>query len=153
MHKDMLYNASYRILKNSEDAQDTVHDAFIKAFKGISKVDDDLNLGAWLRRIVVNTSLDFLKKHKRMVKWDVSIDIPDDDDETEALEEVTLKVEEVKRAINGLSDSYRITVVLYLIENYTHREIAKELGLKESTVRNQYRRAKLQLKKQLKISE
>lgn len=153
LHKDMLYNASYRILRNSEDAQDTVHDAFIKGFKSMSRLDDEVNLGAWLRRIVVNCSLDFLKKNKRLVRWDVSMEIPDEDDETDVLEEVAFKVEEVKRAINGLSDKYRITLVLYLIENYTHKEIAKQLGLKESTVRNQYRRGKLQLQKELKICQ
>ena len=150
LHKDMMYNASYRILGDSEDAQDTVHDAFIKAFKAIANVEDDLNLGAWLRRIVVNCSLDFLKKHKRIVRWDVSIDV-EDVDETEALEDTALKVEEVKRAINRLNERSRITLVLYLIEDYTHKEIAQQLGLKESTVRNQYRRGKLQLQRELNL--
>ena len=150
LHKDMMYNASYRILGDSEDAQDTVHDAFIKAFKAIVNVDDNLNLGAWLRRIVVNCSLDFLKKHKRIVRWDVSIDL-EDEDETEAMEDITLKAEVVKRAINRLNERSRITLVLYLIEDYTHKEIAQQLGLKESTVRNQYRRGKMQLQRELNI--
>ena len=65
LYKDMLYNSSFRIIKNEHDAQDMVHDAFIKAFQNISKLKNDLNLGAWLKRIVINCSLDFIKRSKK----------------------------------------------------------------------------------------
>ncbi len=150
MYKDMLYNVSLRIIKNKHDAQDTVHDAFIKAFQNISKLEDDLNLGAWLKRIVINCSLDFLRKKKKLGWLQYSVEIQDNEEEADDFEDMTLKVEDVKKAIEGLKDKYRIIIVLYLIEDYTHKEIAEQLGLNESTVRNQYRRGKHLLKQQLK---
>ncbi len=149
MYKDMLYNVSLRIIKNQQDAQDMVHDAFIKAFQNIAKLENDLNLGPWLKRIVVNCSLDFLRKQKKLGWLQESYELQQDDTTTDALEDNTLSVEDVKKAINALDDKYRIVIVLYLIEDYSHKEIAQQLDLKESTVRNQYVRGKRLLKQQL----
>ena len=152
MYKDMLYNVSFRIIKNEYDAQDAVHDAFIKAFQKISKLENDLNLGPWLKRIVVNCSLDFLRKKKKLSWLHDANDLPETEDVQDAYEEKSLKFEDVKKAIDNLKDKYRIIIVLYLIEDYSHKEIAQQLGLKESTVRNQYIRGKRLLKQQLQNS-
>lgn len=149
LYKDMLYNTSFRIIKNEYDAQDAVHDAFIKAFQNISKLENDLNLGAWLKRIVINCSLDFLRQKKKL-GWLQNVDESHiSEQETEVFEEVSLKIEDVKQAIHQLKEKYRIILLLYLIENYKHREIAEQLSLKESTVRNQYIRGKQLLKQKL----
>jgi len=147
----MLYNVSLRILKNEHDAQDAVHDAFIKAFQNISKIENELKLAAWLKRIVINGSLDFLRKKKK-VRWledSMAFQQHEEGEEVELLGEESLTLDDVKKAIINLKDKYRIIIVLYLLENYTHKEIAEQLGLKESTVRNQYARGKQLLKKQL----
>ncbi|MEM6719417.1 MAG: RNA polymerase sigma factor [Bacteroidota bacterium] len=148
LYKDMLYNASFRIVKNQQDAQDTVHDAFIKAFQNISKLEKELNLGAWLKRIVINCSLDFLKKQKKL-GWSQDVTEFPEEEDTHVYEDISFKIEEVKKALNGLKEKYRIIIVLYLIEDYSHKEIAQQLGLNESTVRNQYIRGKRLLKQQL----
>ncbi|WP_366663740.1 RNA polymerase sigma factor [Winogradskyella sp.] len=147
MYKDMLYNVSFRIIKNKQDAQDAVHDAFIKAFQNMSKLENDLNLGPWLKRIVINCSLDFLRRQKKLSWLRESVELQDE--EHEEYEDISLKIEDVKNAINNLKDKYRIIIVLYLIEDYTHKEIAAQLGLNENTVRNQYVRGKRLLKQQL----
>ncbi|WP_298761520.1 RNA polymerase sigma factor [uncultured Psychroserpens sp.] len=152
MYKDMLYNVSYRIVKNEHDAQDTVHDTFIKAFQNISKLENDLNLGPWLKRIVVNSSLDFLRKKKKLGWLQESYEFTESIEEDDTYEDITLKVDEVKKAIYNLKDKYRIIMILYLIEDYSHKEIAEQLGLKEGTVRNQYIRGKRLLKQQLQNS-
>ncbi|NER14370.1 sigma-70 family RNA polymerase sigma factor [Leptobacterium flavescens] len=149
-YKDMMFNACWRILRNEHDAQDAVHDAFIKAFKNIHKLDYDTNLGAWLKRIVINHSLDLLKAKKK-IKWLEDTEVADGEtDEKDDDADRQWSVERVKKAIDGLKEKYRIIVVLYLIENYTHKEIAQALNLNESTVRNQYKRGKEQLQQQLK---
>ncbi|WP_299521631.1 RNA polymerase sigma factor [Winogradskyella sp.] len=152
MYKDMLYNVSYRIIKNEHDAQDAVHDAFIKAFQNMSKLEHDLNLGPWLKRIVVNCALDFLRKQKKLSWLHDANQLPETEDTQDDYEEKSLKFEDVKKAIANLKDKYRIIIVLYLIEDYSHKEIAQQLGLKESTVRNQYVRGKRLLKEQLQNS-
>ncbi len=148
-YKDMLYNVSFRIVKSKQDAQDTVHDAFIKAFQNISKLEDNHNLGAWLKRIVINCSLDFLRKKKKLDDLQDSVALQEEEEDTDTFEETSLKVAAVKKAIHALKDKYRIIIILYLIEDYSHREIAEQLGLNESTVRNQYIRGKRLLIQQL----
>ena len=93
--------------------------------------------------------MDFLRKKKRLDGLQDSIESQKDEEDTEAFEDISLKVEEVKKAIYNLKDKYRIIMVLYLIEDYTHKEIAEQLDMKESTVRNQYIRGKRLLKQQL----
>jgi len=149
-YKDMLYNTSFRIIKNQHDAQDVVHDAFIKAFQNISKLEKDLNLGAWLKRIVINCSLDFLRKKKKLGWLQDATELLEKEDDETTYEDISFKIKEIRKALNELKDKYRIIIVLYLIEDYSHKEIAQQLGLNERTVRNQYIRGKRLLQAQLK---
>lgn len=148
LYKDVLFNASVRILKSQHDAQDIVHDAFIKGFQNIYKLDDEVNLGAWLKRIAINCSLDFLRSKKKISWLDDGHVIVKEEPEEE-ISSGYPSMEQIKKVIDGLKDKYRIIIVLYLIENYTHKEIAEVLSINESTVRNQYRRGKIQLREQL----
>ncbi len=149
LYKDALFNTSIRVLKNEHDAQDVVHDAFIKGFQNIDKLDNKGNLLAWLKRITINCSLDLLRKKKKISWLDDGHIIVREEIEEEAVLNDQLSVTKIKKEIDLLKDKYRIIVVLYLIENYSHKEIAQLLKLNESTVRNQYKRGKDQLKKQL----
>ena len=140
----MMYNVSYRIVQNAHDAQDLVQDSLIKAFKNIVNLSEEAHLGGWLKRITVNTSLDHVRKKKRHVWIDESIQIEAEEEEKSELnfEEIAGSVELIKKCLKTLKDKYRIILNLYLIEDYNHREISELLDLKESTVRNQYRRGK-----------
>ncbi|NVK52657.1 MAG: RNA polymerase sigma factor [Flavobacteriaceae bacterium] len=150
LYKNMLYNSCYRILKSKEDAEDCTHDTFIKGFQKIQQVTDDIHIGAWLRRIAINTSLDKIRKEKNTFWAEESKEIEVTVEEIEIEEAEEISIDFIKECINQLKEKYRIIVVLYLIENYTHREIAELLNLNESTVRNQYVRGKSQLASILK---
>ena len=145
LFKDSLFSTSIRVLKNEHDAQDIVHDAFIKAFKAIEKFKEGTPLEAWLKRIAINCALDFLRKKKKVNWLDDMQAVQEYDDTEEEMKEYP-SIQEIKNAINELKDKYRIIVMLYLIEDYPHKEIAQMLDLNESTVRNQYRRGKDQLR-------
>ena len=142
--KNLLFNAAYRILKNEQDAQDMVHDAFIKAFQRITQLEDEANLGGWLKRIAINCSLDLIKK-KRKLSWmeDHPKLLPDYEEETY---EIYPSIHQIMEGIAELKDKYRIVLILFLIEDYSHKEIAEMLAINETIVRNQYRRGRLQLK-------
>ncbi|WP_347925203.1 RNA polymerase sigma factor [Pontimicrobium sp. SW4] len=144
-YKRMLYNASWRIFKNKQDAEDAVQDAFIKGFQKIHQLKDDANLGAWLKRIIINRSLDVIRKRTQI--WVDDVIIEDTEVEEPFSEDDSISIDFIKNCIDGLAEKYRIILILYLIEDYTHREISEQLNLKESTVRNQYRRGKTQLLK------
>mgnify|MGYP000507125927 FL=1 len=148
-YKNMLYSSCYRILKNREDAEDIVHDAFIKGFKKIEQVADDVNIGAWFRRIAINTALDKIRKDKNTFLLEESKQLEDQIEEIDFDTEENISIDFIKECIHKLKDKYSVILVLYLIEDYNHREIAKQLNLKESTVRNQYARGKNQLLKMI----
>lgn len=141
----MLFNSSVRILKNREDAEDIVQDVFIKGFQKIDQVKEGVSLGAWFRKIAVNASLDVIRKQKRTVWVEETKILEKEYEDIEIEEDTGITVEVIKECINELKGKYRIILVLYMIEDYNHREIGEQLNIKESTVRNQYKRGKSQL--------
>jgi RNA polymerase sigma-70 factor (ECF subfamily) len=141
----MLFNSSVRILKNREDAEDIVQDVFIKGFQKIDQVKEGVSLGAWFRKIAVNASLDVIRKQKRTVWVEETKILEKEYEDIEIEEDTGITVEVIKECINELKEKYRIILVLYMIEDYNHREIGEQLNIKESTVRNQYKRGKSQL--------
>ena len=146
MHKRQVYNASWRILKNKQDAEDALQDTFIKGFEKIEQVKEDANIGAWFKRIAINHSLDILRKRNK--QWLDDVDELEIEDTSESLELVnnnSITVAFIKESIANLNEKYRLILTLYLIEDYNHREISEQLELKESTVRNQYIRGKKKL--------
>ncbi|MFK8060618.1 MAG: RNA polymerase sigma factor [Polaribacter sp.] len=149
-YKNMMFGSAIRILKNRGEAEDVVQDSFIRGFEKIHQLHEDVNLGAWLKRIVVNKSLDSIRNKKKIVFVDETLIL-----ETEYLEieddiEPAISIDFIKECINKLKEKYRIILVLYMIEDYNHREIGELLSIKESTVRNQYKRGKEQLLQMLK---
>ncbi len=138
----MMYNVSYRIVKSREDAEDITQESFVKGFEKIGQIKEELSLGAWLKRIVVNASLDNVRKRRRE-QWIEETQIADESSEELELENCSeYSIELIKECLHSLKEKYRIILVLYMIEDYNHREISEMLNLKESTVRNQYRRGK-----------
>lgn len=144
-YKHMMYGASVRILKNREEAEDVVQECFIKAFEKMHQLKEDANLGAWLKRIVINKSLDVARANQKLVITDELSIVENKTEEIEDNIDTSTSVKHIKNCIEKLKDKYRIVLSLYLIEDYNHKEISELLNLKESTVRNQFRRGKQQL--------
>lgn len=142
-YKDILYNSSLRILNNRQDAEDAVQEAFLKGFKKIHRIKDHSNLKSWFTRIVINHSIDVLRKRKQL-ETNI-IEMPEIEDQDTYVEEHNISIDIIQKCLNRLDNKYRIVLTLFLIENYTHKEISKELRLNESTVRSQYKRGKNKL--------
>lgn len=141
----MLFSSSVRILRNREDAEDVVQDVFIKGFQKIDQVKEGVSLGAWFRRIAVNASLDLIRKQKNMIWAEETNVLEKEYEDIEIDDDSGITIDLIKECINELKEKYRIVLVLYMIEDYNHREISEHLNIKESTVRNQYKRGKSQL--------
>jgi RNA polymerase sigma-70 factor (ECF subfamily) len=140
-----MYNTSYRIVRSREDAEDIMQECFIKGFQKMHQIKEEVTLGAWLKRIVVNRSLDHVRK-KKQETWIEETRILDTEAKEPELESYSeVSVDHIKKCMDQLKEKYRIILVLYMIEDYNHREISKLLNIKESTVRNQYTRGKSQL--------
>ncbi len=140
-----MYNTLTRITNDTETAKDLLQEAFVKAFRKIHDLDDPQAFAGWLKRIVVNTGLEFIRKKKYLFE-----DIEDQSDiETEEVESSTIDTEVLHKAIQDLPDGCRAVLSLHLIEGYKHKEIADQLGISESTSKTQYKHAKRLLKVKL----
>lgn len=145
-----MFSVCMRLLNNETDAEDVMQEAFLSAFRKIDTYKGEVSFGAWLKKIVINRSLDYLKKRK--VKFEEinekSNKFIDHQMETK---EVNMKV--IKDAIQKLPDGYRVVLSLYLIEGYDHEEISEILGISNSNSRTQFLRAKNKLREILKDTE
>ncbi|HEX2976434.1 MAG TPA: sigma-70 family RNA polymerase sigma factor [Bacteroidales bacterium] len=150
-HKAM-YNTSLRIVNDTMEAEDIMQESFLSAFEKIDTYSGTVSFGAWLKKIVINRSLDALNKRKAVFEdIESHTGIRDDSgEETARNEEMDVRVEEIKDAINNLPDGYRIILSLYLLEGYDHDEIAEILSISSSTSRSQLSRAKQKLIAELK---
>ncbi len=147
-----MFNTSLRIVNDTMEAEDVMQESFLSAFEKIDTYSGTVSFGAWLKKIVINRSLDALNKRKAIFEdIDTHTGIKDSSNEDIAQkEELDVRVEEVKDAINKLPDGYRIILSLYLLEGYDHDEIAEILSINSSTSRSQLSRAKQKLISELK---
>lgn len=148
---DGMYNVAYRFMKNSQDAEDVMQEAFIKAFRKIDSFKGEVTFGAWLKKIVVHQSIDTLKS-KKLDFLDVDenyLKIVVDDDNWEISDGIS--AEEVKLAISQLPQKYELVLSLFLIEGYDHQKISQILNITQVNSRTQLLRGKQKLKESLKL--
>lgn len=145
-----MYNICLRMVGSQVEAEDVMQEAFLNAFTKIDTYQGVVSFGAWLKKIVINRSLDHLKKRK--VKFEeLNEKIPDE--EPVSIEISEIQMEKLKNAIQQLPDGYRVVLSLYLLEGYDHEEIAQILGITNVSSRSQYMRAKLKLREMLHREE
>jgi RNA polymerase sigma factor (sigma-70 family) len=141
-----MYNTSLRIVNNSADAEDVLQESFLDAFRSLHDFHYRSTFGAWLKKIVINKSINILRKRRNDFVDMESTELQAvTDEEPEKEEDMQYKVEEVKRMITRLPDGYRTVLSLYLLEGYDHEEISQILNISHNTVRTQYVRAKQKL--------
>ncbi|MGJ8594058.1 MAG: RNA polymerase sigma factor [Aquaticitalea sp.] len=147
---DGMYVLAHRFVRNSMEAEDIVQEAFIKAFSKLHQYKAEVTFGAWLKRIVINKSIDLLKSKKQHFQDldEVHLKVVDDTDD-EWLVEDHITIEDVKQAIAQLPEKYELVVMLYLIEGYDHQEIAEILNITEIASRTQLSRGKVKLQELL----
>ena len=141
-----MYNSSLRIVKDELEAEDIMQEAFLSAFKNIKKYKGEVSFGAWLKRIVINRSLDSLKKKKlELFPLENELYKLKDEEHSYNVEENKEQIELIKNTIDLLPTGYRIILSLYLLEGYDHEEIANIMDVSASTSRSQFLRAKKKL--------
>ena len=142
---DGMFIVAMRYLHNEADAEDMVQEAFIKAFQKLDQFRGEVTFGAWLKRIVINRCLDFLKSRKeRLVALNEGhIHVVEDEDWDV---EDTISVDQVKQAMEELPDKYKYVVKLYLVEGYDHSEISEILQITSTNCRSRLLRGKGYLK-------
>lgn len=139
-----MLSVCYRFAPNREDAEDMLQEGFIKVFTQIHTFQNKGAFEGWIRRIIVHTCINFLKKHK---KFNESLDISYTN--TVHVKEETvpsiMQARQIIECIRLLPVGYRTVLNLYALEGYSHKEIGIMLDIEESTSRSQYTRAKAML--------
>lgn len=148
LYAKAMYNVSFRITAREEDAQDAVQESFISAYRNIQHYRGESSFGAWIKRIVVNRSINIIRS-RRTELWPEDDRFDVEEQESPEVYRENLSVDRIRGAIMNLPDGYRSVVSLYLLEGYDHEEIASILGISESTSKSQLNRAKARLREQL----
>jgi RNA polymerase sigma-70 factor (ECF subfamily) len=148
-----MYNVSFRIVKDAHFAEDVMQEGFLKAFTKIDDFKQEVAFGAWLKRIVVNCSIDFYKKNNQFKSADFEAtlykieDVTTDISESNSFNE--LKVKQILETINALKYNYRMVLTLFYIEGYDSEEISEILKISYLNCRTTLSRAKESLRKKL----
>lgn len=141
LYVDAMFNVAVRMVTIKEDAEDVIQDSFIEAFKKLSSYRYESTFGAWLKRIVVNKSINHLKL-KKIPVVPLEQELYKISDTEIEYNPTTLDIKKVIKAIQLLPAGFQQIVNLYLIEGYDHVEIGEILGIATSTSKSQYHRAK-----------
>ncbi|MBN1414470.1 MAG: RNA polymerase sigma factor [Bacteroidales bacterium] len=145
-----MYNTCLRIVSQPVEAEDIIQEAFLSAFSKISTYKGTVSFGAWLKRIVINKSIDALRQQRIRFEEITSAEQDDIQEgiievEDDGRQQVEVLVQQIKKAIQELPRGYRVVLTLALIEGYDHEEIARLLSVSESTSRSQLARARKKL--------
>jgi len=148
-YHNAMYNVALRILVDTAEAEDVMQEAFLTAFDKISTFSAEVSFGAWVKRIVINKSLDALRKRKMHFE---EIDERSTTliSEEEEVDEQMYRVASIQKALSQISESHRILISMHLFEGYPHEEIAQILNMKHGAVRTAYARAKKKLQDEIK---
>lgn len=144
-----MFNTAIRMISNKMDAEDITQEVFIKVFRNLQHFKGEATLGSWIKRITINTTLNFIRKQGKLPLteldeyYEIPV-IPVRDDEP-------FDMGAIHQAVKELPQGCRIVFNLYMLEGYQHKEVAKMLNITESTSKTQYRRAKKLLQKRLKL--
>ncbi len=151
-HQEIMYKHFYgfamgiclRYAYTKTDATEILNDSFLKVFKNIKKFNEELPFKPWLRKIIVNTAIDYYRKNAR---FNPMLEIEEAENEGFSIDAIdTLTYYDLKKILDDLPEPYRLIFNLYEIEGYTHKEIGEKTELNESTSRSYLARAKKKLR-------
>jgi len=151
LYSRAMYNVCLRMVKNDMDAEDLLQNSFIDVFTKLHTFRYKSSIGAWIKRIVVNNCINFLKRRK--VYFEELQDHHRELGEEKSNSDPNLSTKSVNRALMLLPDGYRVVFSLYMLEGYDHKEIAHILNITEATSKSQYSRAKRKLRDLLRSEQ
>jgi RNA polymerase sigma-70 factor (ECF subfamily) len=152
MYAPKMMGVCLRYMKDQAQAEDVLQDGFVKVFTKLEKYTGNGSLEGWVRRIMVNTALDELRKTNKF-KANISMDDVDYKVESDADLLSSLIEEDLLKLIQEMPDGYKTVFNMFAIEGFSHREIGEKLGISENTSKSQYSRAKAYLRTKIEELE
>lgn len=136
-----MYHIALRIVGERTQAEDVVQESFVRAFHQLDRFRGEATLGAWLKRITINTALNKIRRNKKLGFTELE-DLEFISEPVAIEPQNKYSVEDIHRGIQELPEGSRVVLSLHLLEGYQHKEISQILGITESTSKSQYHRAK-----------
>jgi RNA polymerase sigma factor (sigma-70 family) len=143
-----MYAVCLRYAGNSEEAQDILQDGFIKVYKKLDSFRGEGSFEGWVRRIFVNTAIEHFRRKRYLTPVTEKEENTIDGKYTSALDDLAAK--DIMALVQALSPGYRTVFNMYVVEGYSHKEIADLLGISEGTSKSQLSRAKVILQDMVK---
>lgn len=141
---EILFPICLRYAQKQEEAEDILHEGFIKIFKNIDKYQPGTSIKSWMKRIMVNAAIDHYRERKRKHTEEITPMLHIRSKRPDIFSKIT--VDEILAALRQLSPTYRTVFNLFVVEGFSHREIAKKLNITESTSRSNLVKARNKLK-------
>lgn len=151
LYADSMLNVAYRMLNSREDAEDILQESFVEAFTNLHSFRFESSFGSWVKRIVVNKTINRFRQRKPDLTFIESYDFLNQASEADDINN-RLTIETVKKAMQNLPEGARVVFNLFLFEGFQHQQIADALNISVSTSKTQYRYAKLKIRESLKNS-
>ena len=149
LYSKAMYNVAFRILGNQNEAENIMQDSFLKAFTKIDSYNSTSTFGAWLKKIVINKSINELKKSKAYSTEPLADHFEKVEEAESDLSFTNQKAEHVLKTIQSLKPNYKIILTLFFIEGYDQEEISEILNISYANCRTTLSRAKDSLRKKL----
>lgn len=147
LYSSKMYGICYRYVKHAMEAEDILVTAFAKIFERIDQFKGEGSFEGWIRRIMVNEALTYLRKSRAMY-LETDLEQADREPDYDRLGD-HLEAEDLLKMIQELPAGYRLVFNMYAIDGYSHKEIAEQLGISENTSKSQLSRARVYLQKML----
>ncbi|PQJ19176.1 RNA polymerase subunit sigma-70 [Nonlabens tegetincola] len=147
-HAPRMLSVCRQYISPVETAEEIMLNGFFKAFKNIKKYNHNGSFEGWLRRIMVNSCLDHLRK-KNPFKFAASIDEVKDETDDDGMDDCNLEMHVLQSVIDALPIGYKSVFLMHVVDGYKHHEIAEILDISVNTSKTQLRKAKLQLQQEI----
>lgn len=148
-YSSKMFGVCLRYAKNRMEAEDILQDGFIKVFQNLKHFRKEGSLEGWVRRIMVNTAINYYKSNLKYLQTMDIDDVPGSSGlSVDASDQMSVKV--LLKLVQGLPEGYRVVFNLYVIEGYSHKEIAAMLNVSENTSKSQLSRARKVLQEKVK---
>ena len=148
LYADEMFGACLQYSKDYTEAEDTLHEGFMKVFQKIEQYKGTGSLAGWIRRVMINTALEKFRKHNQLYAVGDDFNFDGDIDQATVIDD--LAVQDLLKMVSELSPKYKLVFNLYAIEGYSHQEIGKMLGISEGTSKSNLARARYVLQEKIK---
>lgn len=148
LFSDEMFGVCLHYSKDYTEAEDTLHEGFMKVFQKIGQYKGTGSLAGWIRRVMINTALEKFRKQNKLYAVGDDFNFDGDIDQTNVIDD--LAAEDLLKMVNELSPKYKLVFNLYAIEGYSHNEISKMLDISEGTSKSNLARARYALQQKIK---